>query len=146
MLSNAFFIFKVKRANVVGKKIFEIGEKYYFDDLGLRHTIIPYTPNDISKILENLVFQHLKVSGFSVKVGKLGTKEIDFIASRNDERLYVQVTYLLPDQNVIDREFGNLLDIPDNYPKYVISMDELAPGNYKGIKNIHIREFLRKHL
>lgn len=142
-LSNALFIFKVQRSDICGKKIFEIGEKYYFEDLGLRHSIIGYKQTDINKILENLVFLHLKIKGYKVTIGKLRDKEIDFVCNKGEERMYVQVAYLIDNQKTIDREFGNLLRIKDNYPKFVVSMDEMAVGQYKGIVQVNIREFLR---
>lgn len=144
-LESALFIFKAYRADIVGKKIFEIGEKYYFEDLGLRHSIIGYKANDINKIIENAVYQHLKLSGYVVHVGKSGNKEIDFICEKAGKKIYVQVTYLLQDEKTIDREFGNLLEIKDNYPKYVISMDEAMSGSdFKGIEHIHIRDYISK--
>jgi len=138
-LSNAFFIFKVPRADIQGKKIFEIGEKYYFEDLGL---IRGYHQNDINKILENIVFLHLKISGYQVHTGKLKDKEIDFVCTRGNEKLYVQVAYRITDQKVHEREFGNLSMIRDNHPKIVLSMDEMMGRGYKGINHIHIRQFL----
>ncbi|MEF8812153.1 MAG: ATP-binding protein [Bacteroidales bacterium] len=143
-LEAAFFIFKVERADLKGKKIFEIGEKYYFEDLGLRHSISGYRPNDINKILENTVYQHLLVSGYSVTVGKLGDKEIDFVCDKaGGDRIYVQVAYQLPDEKAMEREFGNLEQIRDNYPKYVVSMDEAFAGqDYKGIKHMHVKDFV----
>jgi predicted AAA+ superfamily ATPase len=144
-LESALFIFKAYRADIVGKKIFEIGEKYFFEDLGLRHSIIGYKANDINKIIENAVYQHLKLSGYVVHVGKSGNKEIDFICEKAGKKIYVQVTYLLHDEKTIDREFGNLLEIKDNYPKYVISMDEAMSGSdFKGIEHIHIRDYISK--
>ncbi|MFH1125344.1 MAG: ATPase, partial [Pseudomonadota bacterium] len=125
-----------------GKKIFEIGEKYYFEDLGLRHTIIGYRQADIGQILENLVFIHLKRSGYDVTVGRIGQKEIDFSCEKRGERLYVQVAYMITDQKVHDREFGNLLEIKDNFTKIVVSMDEMTGGNFKGIRHVNIRDFL----
>ncbi len=142
-LESAFFIFKALRADITGKKIFEIGEKYYFEDLGLRHSIIGYKANDINKILENAVYQHLKISGYHISIGKSGNKEIDFICEKSGKKIYVQVTYLLQDEKTVNREFGNLLEIKDNYPKYVVSMDEAMSGSdFKGIEHIHIREFV----
>ncbi|MBI4846554.1 MAG: ATP-binding protein [Candidatus Omnitrophica bacterium] len=141
-LSNAVFIFKVRRSDVYGKKIFEVGEKYYFEDLGLRHSIIGYKQTDINKIMENLVFLHLKINGYKVTIGKLKDKEIDFVCDRGDDRMYVQTAYLIDNQKTIDREFGNLLKIKDNHPKFVVSMDEMASGKYKGIRQVNIREFL----
>lgn len=144
-LTSAFFVFKVPRAEVSSKKIFEIGAKYYFEDLGLRHVLIGYQQRDINKVLENLVFNHLTVSGYQITVGKMGNKEIDFVATRKDEKIYVQVAYLIPDDTVWDREFGNLLAIKDNYPKMVVSMDEMAGTPYQGIRHIPIRDFLSEY-
>ncbi|MBD3426410.1 MAG: AAA family ATPase [Candidatus Omnitrophica bacterium] len=141
-LSSAFFVFKVQRSDVAGKKIFEIGEKYYFEDLGLRHSVVGYKQVDINKVLENLVFLHLKISGYKITVGKLKDKEIDFVCTRGGEKLYVQVAYLIDSQKIIDREFGNLLKIEDNYPKLVVSMDEVGGDKYKGIEQVNIRKFL----
>jgi len=142
-LESAFFIFKALRADIIGKKIFEIGEKYYFEDLGLRHSIIGYKANDINKILENAVYQHLKISGYHVFVGKSGDKEIDFVCEKSGKKIYVQVTYLLQDEKTVNREFGNLLGIKDNYPKYVVSMDDAMSGSdFKGIEHFHILDFL----
>jgi predicted AAA+ superfamily ATPase len=141
-LSSAFLIYKVCRSDIVGKKVFVIGEKYYFEDLGLRHALIGYKQTDINKILENLVFQQLKLFGYNVTVGQLKDKEIDFVCDKGEERLYVQVAYLIADKKTKEREFGNLLKIDDNYPKIVVSLDEAAGGQYQGIKHINIREFL----
>ncbi len=141
-LCASFFLFKIQRRDVDGKKIFEINEKYYFEDLGLRHAIVGYKQTDMHKILENLVLMHLKTCGFKVFVGKLADKEIDFVAERGKNVMYVQVVYLIPDEKVKEREFGNLLKISDNYPKLVVSMDEMASGDVKGIEHMHIRDFL----
>lgn len=143
-LAQAFFIFKVPRSNIGGKKIFEINDKYYFEDLGLRHSIISYKQMDINKVLENLVFLHLKIAGYKITVGQLGKKEVDFVCEKKGERMYVQVAYLVTEENA-EREFGNLLAIRDNYPKMVVSMDEvIGDSKYKGIKHLHIRDFLVK--
>jgi predicted AAA+ superfamily ATPase len=141
-LSNAYLIKKVKRMDIVGKKIFEVGEKYYFEDLGLRNTIFEYKQSDIAKIIENAVFNHLIYNGFEVKIGQVEQNEVDFVATRKGEIIYVQVCYLLHSQSTIDREFGNLEKIKDNYPKMVISMDEFAGNTRKGIQHIYLRDFL----
>ena len=141
-LNNAFFIQKVQRYDIHGKKRFEINDKFYFGDLGLKHSIIPYNNNDIGKVFENLVFNQLISKGYTVYVGKLKDMEIDFIANKNGITKYIQVAYLLPDEKVRQREFGNLLKIKDNYEKIVISADELLSGDYKGIKQVHILDFL----
>jgi predicted AAA+ superfamily ATPase len=141
-LTNAFLINKVKRSDLKGKKIFETGEKYYFNDIGLRNSIVMFKPNDISQILENIVYNQLKVWGYSVFVGKYNDKEIDFVCKKNDKVIYIQVTQNLSDEEVIKREFENLLLIKYNYPKYVISLDELLIDSYKGIIHLNIRDFL----
>lgn len=142
-IKQAYFIMGVRRQEIQGKKIFESGEKFYFTDLGLRNSIVGYRPNDIGKVIENIVFNHLQYLGYSVHVGKNVQKEIDFIAKKNNEYVYIQVAYLLSDQKVIDREFGNLKQIPDNYPKYVITMDEfLVTATYQGIKHFTLLDFL----
>ena len=141
-LTTAFLVFQVKRTDITGKKIFEIGEKYYFEDLGLRHAITGFSSSDINKILENIVYVHLKAAGYHVMIGQIGKREVDFVCEKAGERLYVQVAYLISDQAVRDREFGNMLAISDNFPKIVVSMDPVTGGNYKGIKHIHMEEFL----
>ena len=143
-LTNAYFIHKVSRADIQGLKIFEIGEKFYFEDLGLRNSIRPFNyRGDIGKLMENAVYLHLLRNRYRVFVGKSGDKEIDFMAEKDGERVYVQVAYQLGDDNIIKREFGNLADIPDNYPKYVVTMDEIQPRNtYKGIRQLNLRTFL----
>jgi uncharacterized protein len=141
-LENAFFIFKVQRSDIAGKRIFEIGEKFYFEDLGLRHSLIGYRQNDINKILENIVFIHLKMAGYAVTIGWDNGKEIDFICERKSEKLYIQVAYILSDENVRNREFGNLLSIQNNYPKMVISMDKSEGSTYQGIIHKNIINFI----
>ena len=112
------------------------------EDLGMRHAIVPFQQKDIGKVLENLVYHHLIVTGHTVFVGKHGDKEIDFVAFKGEIKTYIQVAYLIPDEKTHEREFGNLLSIPDNCPKRVVSMDEQATGNYKGIEHVSIRTFL----
>ena len=142
-LERAYFVSGAKRQDIHGKKIFESGEKYFFEDLGLRNTVGGYKPSDISKILENVVYNHLHFWGFSVCIGRNLDKEIDFIAERNGEFVYIQVAYLLSSDSVTEREFGNLLNIRDNYPKYVVTMDDFpAITTYKGIKHLHLLDFL----
>ncbi|HMV41179.1 MAG TPA: hypothetical protein PKD50_01505, partial [Leptospiraceae bacterium] len=145
-LESAFIIFKVQRREVGGRKIFEIGEKYYFEEIGIRRTLVNSNISDIHKVLENIIYLHLCIAGYEVRIGKLDNKEIDFVCSRKEEKLYIQVAYLIADEKTFEREFGNLLLIKDNFPKYVVSMDESIEGNYKGIKHIHIQNFLTKVL
>ena len=142
-LCSAFIIRKVNRYNIEGKKLFEVGQKYYFEDLGIRNAIIGYKIDEIQKYLENIVFNHLKANQYDVKVGYFGNKEIDFVATKNNEKKYIQVCYRLENQSTIQREFGNLLAINDNYEKMVISADTIYSQNtYEGIKHYQIREFL----
>lgn len=145
-LSEAFFIHKVNRSDIQGKRIFEIGDKYYFNDTGMRNALIGYKVSDISKILENIVFLHLKATGYSITVGQDRTKEIDFVAQKNGEKIYIQVCYLLKEQSTIDREFGNLKKIKNHYPKIVVSMDSSSSASIDGIRHQHIREFCTRIL
>jgi predicted AAA+ superfamily ATPase len=141
-LSTAFLIYKVERVDVVGKKIFEIGNKFYFEDIGIRNALYEYKQADIGKIIENVVYKHLLYRGYEVRIGQLGTSEIDFVAKRKGETLYVQVCYLLHDEATIEREFGNLMKIKDNYPKVVVSMDHFSGNTYAGIRHVNLQEFL----
>ncbi|MGB0880528.1 MAG: ATP-binding protein [Polaribacter sp.] len=140
-LTNSFFINKVQRLDIIGKKRFEINDKYFFSDLGLKHSIIPFTGSHIGNVFENLVYNQLIVENYKVYIGKHQDREIDFVAQKGNETKYIQVAYQLPNEKVREREFGNLLKIEDNYEKIVVSADEFAE-NYKGIKHIHINQFL----
>ncbi|MGE0019925.1 MAG: ATP-binding protein [Draconibacterium sp.] len=141
-LCEAFFLYKAKRHDLKGKKILEFGEKYYFEDVGIRHAIGRYKSGDINKIMENLVFIHLQINGFNVTVGKLQDMEIDFVAEKTGKRIYVQVAFSIPDEKVKAREFGNLLLIKDNYRKIVVTLDEIQIDNYEGVEHFHLRKFL----
>jgi len=140
-LTNSFFISKVQRLDIIGKKRFEINDKYFFSDLGLKHSIIPFTGSQIGNVFENLVHNQLVCNDYKVYIGKNQEREIDFVAQKGNEILYIQVAYQLTGEKVREREFGNLLKIEDNYEKIVVSADEFAE-DYKGIKHMHIREFL----
>ncbi len=140
-LSNSFFINKVQRLDIIGKKRFEINDKYFFSDLGLKHSIIPFTGNHIGNIFENLVYNKLVYDDYKIFIGKHQEREIDFVAQKGKITKYIQVAYQMPDEKVREREFGNLLKIEDNYEKIVVSSDEFA-DDYKGVKHIHIRKFL----
>ena len=142
-LEQAYFISSVKRKNIQGKKIFGAGEKHYFEDIGIRNVIGGYKASDIGKILENIVYNHLCFQGYNVFIGIDNDKEIDFVAEKNSEISYFQVTYMLLGEQVVEREYGNLLKIKDNYPKYVISMDDFpVTTSYKGIKHVKLIDFL----
>lgn len=141
-LCNAFFLIKLPRADLKGKRFFEIGEKYYFNDIGLRNVINGYNPADINKILENIVLLHMHSYGYKAFTGSIGNKEIDFVFEKNNQKIYIQVAYLITDQKVYEREFGNLKNINDNYPKFVVSMDTLYLGNDNGIAHMQLYNFL----
>jgi len=141
-LVNAFLLHQVKRYEIKGRKIFEVGEKYYFENLGIRNIVIGFSPDDLGKILENVVYNHLLYKGWQVMVGVFNAHEIDFVCQKNGETIYIQVALRLDEQKTIDREFGNLLKIKDNYPKFVITNDKFYGNTFNGIKHIYIRDFL----
>ena len=141
-LENAFIISKVQRYDIKGKNILETQEKYYLSDLGFRHAKLGYQSNDISGYLENIVFLELLRRKYKVNIGKQDNKEIDFVANLRDENLYLQISYLLVSPETIEREFSPLKSIKDNYPKMVLSMDNLAESNVEGIKRKRIIDFL----
>lgn len=141
-LSNAFLVHRVERYDLVGKRVFEIGEKYYFENLGIRNIVIGYRITDRAKLLENLVYNHLLYLGYEVRIGYIGDKEIDFIGEKSNEKIYVQVALQINNETTAQREFGNLLKIPDNYLKIVVT-DEAFQGNtYEGIQHYSIQDFL----
>ncbi len=138
-----YIVHKVQRYDIKGKKLLEINEKYYVNDLGLRHSILQFRNDDIAQILENIVYMELLVRGYKVNVGNHAGKEIDFIATKQNEKIYIQVSYLLASEKTIEREFTPLLKIEDNYPKFVLSMDtNIIANDNKGIKRINIIDFL----
>ena len=140
--ADAFLFFKINREDLQGKKILTINEKYYVADHGLRRAVYGQA-NDIDQVMENIVCLELLRRGYKVTVGRNGEKEIDFIATKNGEKLYVQVCYLLADEKTAEREFGAYKGVPDNYPKYVVSLDEISRSR-DGIKHLNIPEFLLK--
>lgn len=145
-LSDAYIINKVNRYDVHGKRLFDSNEKYYFEDNGIRNAIAGGTrEGDVEKVIENVVYQNLVRLGYEVFVGQLQSSEIDFVCTKpNGEKIYVQVSYLIVNEETRKREFGNLMRIQDNYPKYVVSMTPLITNNdYEGIKHIHLRNFLK---
>jgi len=141
-LAQSFMIHRVGRIDVAGKKIFKIGEKLYFEDIGLRNAFWEYRPDDIAKIMENAVYKQLIYNDYTVKVGQMGSREIDFVCKKNGEYLYVQVCYLLHHQETIEREFGNLEKIKNNYHKIVVSMDDFAGNSRNGIQHVRFGDFL----
>jgi predicted AAA+ superfamily ATPase len=140
-LRSAFLVHKVRRWDIKGKRILETLEKYYFEDFGLKNAFLGYNNNSISGLLENVVFLELQRRGFEVYIGQGTNCEIDFIARRRDQTIYFQVAYLLASDETIEREFSPLLSIRDNFPKYVLSMDEFNFSR-QGILHRNIRDWL----
>jgi len=145
-LAEAFVVHRIARYDIVGKKLFERGEKYFFENMGIRNAIAGYKPQDRAKRLENIVCNHLLFCGYDVKVGALSAEEIDFVCTRGGETLYVQVAIELSSSETIAREFGNLLRIKDNYPKVVVSGERSFENSYEGVEHIYIRDFLTSTL
>ena len=139
-LEKAFVIYRCQRYDLQGKSVLKTQEKFYLGDASLKYCIMGFNPKSIASMLENIVYFELLRRGYEVYIGKLNTREIDFVAVRRDERVYVQVCRNLPEDS--DREIGNLLDIKDHYPKYVVTLDELAGGNVNGVKIVHLSDFL----
>lgn len=137
----AFLIYKVSRDDLIGKKILNINEKYYIVDHGIREAILESNQRDINQIFENIIYLELLREGYNVRVGKIDNLEIDFVCTKGNEKLYIQVAYLLASPETIEREFSSLEKINDNYPKYVISMDEFDMSR-NGIRHINIIDFL----
>jgi predicted AAA+ superfamily ATPase len=141
-LQNAFLLRKVKRVDVNSKKVFEINNKYFFEDWGLRNALLGLNRFSIPDILENVVYSHLKQLDYNVSVGVLKNLEVDFIAEKNGGKVYVQVAYLITNDKVKKREFGNLLEIKDNYKKLVVSMDPYKIAGDKGVEHMNLKDFL----
>jgi len=141
-LQQSFLVHIVKRVDIFGKRIFEVGEKFYFEDWGIKNAIIGFKKQYINQIIENIVFHHLKVSDHEIFVGRSGEKEVDFVCERSGIKTYIQTAYLIPDDSVKEREFGNLLSIKDNWRKIVVSLDKYPIKYYEGIEHMNLRDFL----
>ncbi|MDO8896318.1 MAG: ATP-binding protein, partial [Bacteroidales bacterium] len=141
---DAFYLAKVQRIDLQGKRYFETNDKYYFEDHGLRNAWIGYQPMHINKLIENVVFKHLIVNGYRMFVGISAAYEVDFIAEKDDKKLYIQCAYLMESEQTRQREFRTLLTIRDNFPKLVITMDEPSGGNIEGVEHWHLRDFLSR--
>ena len=139
-LEKAFVIYRCQRYDIQGKSVLKTQEKFYLADASLKYCIMGFNPKSIAAMLENIVYFELRRRGYAVYIGKNEAKEIDFAAVRRDERIYVQVCRKLPEES--DREVANLLEIKDHYPKYVVTLDELAGGNVNGVKIVHLADFL----
>ena len=139
-LEKAFVIYRCQRYDMQGKTVLKTQEKFYLADASLKYCMLGFNPKSIAAMLENIVYFELRRKGYDVYIGKNAAKEIDFVAVRWDERLYVQVCRNFPEAS--EREVSNLLEIKDHYPKYVVTLDELAGGNINGVKIVHLVDFL----
>ena len=139
-LEKAFVIYRCQRYDMQGKTVLKTQEKFYLADASLKYCMLGFNPKSIAAMLENIVYFELRRKGYDVYIGKNAAKEIDFVAVRRDERLYVQVCRNFPEES--EREVANLLEIKDHYPKYVVTLDELAGGNINGVKIVHLVDFL----
>ena len=141
-LEKAYLLHRCSRYDLQGKEILKTQEKFYLADTALRYSVLGYHPDSVASSLENVVYLELCRRGYEVKIGKTAEGEVDFVAQRQGEKLYVQVTQEIRSEKTERREYDRLLEIKDNYPKYVLRTDEFAGGNYEGIKSMHVADFL----
>jgi predicted AAA+ superfamily ATPase len=141
-LEGAFILYRCSRYDLQGKEILKTQEKFYVCDPAMRYSVLGYSPDSVAAMLENVVYLELLRRGYDVNIGQLAGGEIDFVATRGGDKLYLQISQQIDYENTAQREYGRLLDIRDNYPKYVLRTDEFAGGNYEGIKSMHIADFL----
>ena len=141
-LEKAYLLHRCSRYDLQGKEILKTQEKFYLADVALRYSVLGYNADSVASSLENIVYLELCRRGYTVYVGKTSDGEIDFVAVRQNEKIYVQVTQEINSETTEKREYNRLLEIPDNYPKFVLTTDEFAGGNYEGIKTMHIADFL----
>ena len=141
-LEGAFILYKVPRYDVKGKEILKTQEKFYVSDVSLVYATMGFRDRFISGILENIVFLELKRRGYKVYIGKVGTREIDFIAEKKNEKIYIQVAYKLESPKTVEREYAPLLSVEDHYPKYVVTMDDFWQDTIDGVRHVHIKDFL----
>ncbi len=141
-LEKAYLLHRCSRYDLQGKEILKTQEKFYLADVALRYSVLGYNTDSVASSLENIVYLELCRRGYTVNVGKTGDCEIDFVAARQNEKVYVQIAQEIRSEKTEKREYDRLLEIHDNYPKYVLTTDEFAGGNYEGIKTMHIADFL----
>ena len=141
-MEKAYLLHRCSRYDLQGKEILKTQEKFYLADVALRYSVLGYNTDSVASSLENIVYLELCRRGYTVNVGKTGDGEIDFVAARQNEKVYVQITQEIRSEKTEKREYDRLLEIHDNYPKYVLTTDEFAGGNYEGIKTMHIADFL----
>lgn len=141
-LEKAFVLYRCKRYDLQGKSVLKTQEKFYLADQSIKYALYGFNPTSVASMLENVIYFELKRRGYDVYIGKNATQEIDFVAIKRDERFYIQVCRELPEES--DREFANLLAIKDNYPKYILTLDDIASGNVNGVQIINLIDFLLK--
>ena len=141
-LEKAYILHRCSRYDLRGREILKTQEKFYLADTALRYSVMGYNPDSVAASLENVVYLELCRRGYAVNIGKTPNGEVDFVAQRQGEKLYVQVTQEIKSAQTEQREYERLLEITDNYPKYVLRTDEFAGGNYEGIKTMHVADFL----
>lgn len=141
-LEKAYLLHRCPRYDIQGKEILKTQEKFYLADTALRYSVLGYNSNAVASSLENIVYLELCRRGYTVYVGKAGKYEIDFVAERQNDKMYVQVSQTIASERTEKREYERLLGIHDNYPKYVLTTDVFAGGNHAGIKTMHIADFL----
>ncbi|MCL2499911.1 MAG: ATP-binding protein [Defluviitaleaceae bacterium] len=141
-LENAFIVHRCSRYDINGKELLKTQEKFYVSDAALRYSVLGYAPDSIAAMLENVVYLELLRRGYDVYIGKIGNAEIDFVATKQGNKIYIQITQRIDHPETLEREYGRLLGITDNYPKYVLRTDPFTDGNHKGIKTMHVADFL----
>lgn len=141
-LENAYILYRCSRYDIQGKELLKTQEKFYLADTALRYSVLGFTMTSVAAMLENVVYLELRRRGYSVNIGKTPDGEIDFIAKKQSEKLYVQVTREITSPETEQREYSRLLEIRDNYPKYLLTTGNFAGGNYEGIKTMHVADFL----
>ena len=141
-LEKAYILHRCQRYDLKGKELLKTQEKFYLADTALRYSVLGYNENTVSAMLENVVYLDLCRRGYTVQIGKLNDSEIDFVATRKNEKIYVQVTQKIASSATEEREYSRLLALNDNYPKYVLRTDVFAGGNYRGVTTMHVADFL----
>lgn len=141
-LEKAYILHRCQRYDLNGKELLKTQEKFYLADTALRYSVLGYNDNSVAAMLENVVYLELCRRGYRVDIGKIYSGEIDFVATKQNEKLYIQVTQQISSAETEKREYTRLLDIDDNFPKYVLRTDEFAGGNYNGVKSMHVADFL----
>lgn len=141
-MEKAYLLHRCSRYDLQGKELLKTQEKFYLADTSLRYSVLGYNGDTVAASLENVVYLELCRRGYTVNIGKTADGEIDFVATRQNEKIYVQVTERTTSEKAERREYDRLLNIRDNYPKYVLRTDDFVGGNFEGIKTMHVADFL----